>query len=137
MFKKTIKYTDYNDVERTEDFYFNLSRAELTKLELSYQSGYAEMMRRAIDANNGPEIMSMFDRIIRMAYGEKSEDGRRFVKSEDISEAFAQTPAYDSLFMELCTDAKAAADFVNNVIPADLREQANQQENVVTMARKN
>ena len=95
------------------------------------------MMRRAVDSNNGPEIMNMFDKIIRMAYGEKSEDGRRFVKSEAISEAFSQTPAYDELFMSLCTDSKAAADFVNNIIPADLREQANQQENVVTMARKN
>lgn len=135
MFKKTITYEDYNGTSRTEDFYFNLNRSELTKLELSQQSGYGAMMQRIIDANDGPAIMEIFDKIVRMAYGVKSEDGRRFMKSEEISDEFAQTPAYDSLFMELCTDSKAAANFINGIIPADLREQA--QENVVDMARKN
>jgi hypothetical protein len=125
MFKKTITYEDYNGISRTEDFYFNLNRSELTKLELSQQSGYGAMMQRIIDANDGPAIMEIFDKIVRMAYGVKSEDGRRFMKSEAISDEF----------MELCTDSKAAANFINGIIPADLREQA--QENVVDMARKN
>lgn len=135
MYKRTITYTDYFGKERKEDVYFNLNRAELTKLELSTQRGYVNMLQGLIDKNDGPTIMNTFDEIIRMAYGEKSEDGRRFIKSPELSEAFTQTPMYDQLYMELCTDAKAAAEFVNGIIPQDLRQEA--QEDVVSIARKN
>lgn len=135
MYKRTITYTDYFGKERKEDVYFNLNRAELTKLELSTQRGYVNMLQDLINKNDGPTIMNTFDEIIRMAYGEKSEDGRRFIKSPELSEAFTQTPMYDQLYMELCTDAKAAAEFVNGIIPQDLRQEA--QEDVVSIARKN
>lgn len=135
MYKKTITYTDYNGVERKEDFYFNLNRAELTKLELSKDGGYASALRRIIDANDGPTIMDTFDKILRMAYGVKSDDGRRFMKSEQISNEFAETPAYDALFMELCTDSKASADFVMGIVPPDVAESA--QPNVIDMVRAN
>lgn len=135
MYKRTITYTDYFGKERKEDVYFNLNRAELTKLELSTQRGYVNMLQDLIDKNDGPTIMNTFDEIIRMAYGEKSEDGRRFIKSPELSEAFTQTPMYDQLYMELCTDAKAAAEFVNGIIPQDLRQEA--REDVVSIARKN
>lgn len=136
MYKRTITYTDYFGQERKEDVYFNLNYSELTKLQLSTQRGYVNMLQDLIDKNDGPTIMKTFDDIIRMAYGEKSEDGRRFIKSPELSEAFTQTPMYDQLYMELCTDAKAAADFVNGIIPQDLRGEASKQ-NVVTMARQN
>lgn len=136
MYKRTITYTDYFGQERKEDVYFNLNYSELTKLQLSTQRGYVNMLQDLIDKNDGPTIMKTFDDIIRMAYGEKSEDGRRFIKSPELSEAFTQTPMYDQLYMELCTDAKAAADFVNGIIPQDLRSEASKQ-NVVTMARQN
>lgn len=136
MYKRTITYTDYFGQERKEDVYFNLNYSELTKLQLSTQRGYVNMLQDLIDKNDGPTIMKTFDNIIRMAYGEKSEDGRRFIKSPELSEAFTQTPMYDQLYMELCTDAKAAADFVNGIIPQDLRGEASKQ-NVVTMARQN
>lgn len=136
MYKRTITYTDYFGQERKEDVYFNLNYSELTKLQLSTQRGYVNMLQDLIDKNDGPTIMKTFDDIIRMAYGEKSEDGRRFIKSPELSEAFTQTPMYDQLYMELCTDAKAAADFVNGIIPKDLRDEASKQ-NVVTMARQN
>ena len=136
MYKRTITYTDYFGQERKEDVYFNLNYSELTKLQLSTQRGYVNMLQDLIDKNDGPTIMKTFDDIIRMAYGEKSEDGRRFIKSPELSEAFTQTPMYDQLYMELCTDAKAAADFVNGIIPHDLRSEASKQ-NVVTMARQN
>lgn len=136
MYKRTITYTDYFGQERKEDVYFNLNYSELTKLQLSTQRGYVNMLQDLIDKNDAPTIMKTFDDIIRMAYGEKSEDGRRFIKSPELSEAFTQTPMYDQLYMELCTDAKAAADFVNGIIPKDLRDEASKQ-NVVTMARQN
>lgn len=135
MYKRTITYTDYFGKERKEDVYFNLNRAELTKLELSTQRGYVNMLQDLIDKNDGPTIMNTFDEIIRMAYGEKSEDGRRFIKSPELSEAFTQTPMYDQLYMELCTDAKAAAEFVNGIVPQDLRKEV--QGDVVSMARQN
>ncbi len=136
MYKRTITYTDYFGQERKEDVYFNLNRSELTKLQLSTQRGYVNMLQDLIDKNDGPTIMKTFDEIIRMAYGEKSEDGRRFIKSPELSEAFTQTPMYDQLYMELCTDAKAAAEFVNNIIPQDLRDEASKQD-VVAVARQN
>lgn len=128
MYKRTITYTDYFDVERTEDVYFNLSETELTKLQLSKQNGYVAMLQSLIDAKNGPAIMEVFDEIIRMAYGEKSEDGRRFIKSEELTEAFTQTPIYDQLYMELCTNADSAAEFVKNIIPAKYRDQVDSAE---------
>lgn len=118
MLKKTITYTDYNEVERTEDFYFNLTKAEIMEMELSTTGGLSEMITRIVNAKDAPAIIKIFKELILKAYGEKSADGKRFVKSQEISEAFAQTEAYSILFMELSTDADAAAKFVNAIVPA-------------------
>ena len=120
MLKKTITYTDYNGVERKEDFYFNLTKAELMEMQLSTTGGLSEMMEKVIDAKDLPTIIKMFKELILKAYGEKSDDGRKFVKSEAISVAFSQTEAYSQLFMDLATDADAAAKFVNGIVPADM-----------------
>lgn len=120
MLKKTIKYTDYNGVERTEDFYFNLNKAELMEMELGTTGGFAEMIQRVVAAQDGPSIMKVFKEMILKAYGEKSLDGKRFVKSDKLSEEFSQTEAYSILFMELATDAEAAAAFINGLMPADV-----------------
>lgn len=120
MLKKTITYTDYNDVERKEDFYFNLSKAELTEMELSTAGGLAEMIQRIVNTQDAPKIVKVFKDLVLAAYGEKSADGKRFIKSEEIREAFSQTEAYSELFMELATDADAAAAFVNGIVPKDL-----------------
>ena len=117
MFKKTITYVDFDGVERTEDFYFNLSKSEVIKLELSYPGGFENYIDTIVKSNDGAAIMKSFNDIIMMSYGEKSTDGRRFVKSKELSDAFAQTPAYDQIFIELCTDNNAAAAFVNGVMP--------------------
>lgn len=117
MIKKTITYTDYNGVERTEDFYFNLTKAELMEMEIGTTGGMADMIKRIIDAKDAPAIIKIFKELVLKAYGEKSADGKRFVKSEEISNGFAQTEAYSQLFMELATDADAAAAFVNGIIP--------------------
>lgn len=123
MLKKTITYEDYNGVKRTEDFYFNFSKAEVTEMELSTSGGMTEMIQRVISAQDTPTLISIFKDLILKAYGEKSLDGKRFVKSKELSEAFSQTEAYSVLFMELATDAEAAAAFVNGVMPSNLAEQ--------------
>lgn len=120
MLKKTITYTDYNDQERTEDFYFNLNKAELAELELSVSGGLSEMIKKIIAEENTPEIMKMFKKLLLMSYGEKSEDGRRFIKSEELTEAFTQTEAYSQLFFELGSNAEEAANFINGIIPKDI-----------------
>lgn len=118
MLKKTINYTDYNGTERTEDFYFNLSEAEITEMELSTTGGLAAMLENVVKAQDGPSIVKIFKEIVLKSYGEKSPDGKRFIKSKELSEAFSQTEAYTKLFMELATDADAASAFINAVIPS-------------------
>lgn len=120
MLKKTINYVDYNGVERKEDFYFNLSKAEVTEMELSVDGGLSKMLENIVESKDNKQIMKAFKGIILKAYGEKSADGKRFVKNEAISEAFEQTEAYSELFMELIMDADKAADFVKGILPANL-----------------
>ena len=118
MLKKTITYTDYNGAERTEDFYFNLSKAEVMEMEMSTSGGLAEMITRIVAEQDAPAIIKIFKELVLKAYGQKSPDGKRFIKSEEMSIAFSQTEAYSKLFMELATDADAAAKFVNGIIPS-------------------
>jgi len=117
MLKKAITYTDYNGNERTENFYFNLSQAELMEMEMSTAGGLAEMINKIVAEQDAPAIIKIFKELILKAYGEKSPDGKRFVKSKEISEAFSQTEAYSKLFMELATDSDKAAEFVNGIVP--------------------
>lgn len=120
MLKKTVTYVDYNGVERTEDFYFNLSKAEVTEMELSVEGGFSKMLEEIVKSNDNARILELFKEMVLKAYGEKSADGRRFVKSKELSEAFSQTEAYSEIFMELALDEKAAAAFVNGIMPANL-----------------
>lgn len=119
MLKKTITYSDYNGNERTEDFYFNLTKAEVTEMEMSTAGGLAEMIEKIIAAQDAPSIIKIFKDLVLRAYGEKSPDGKRFMKSDELSTAFSQTEAYSQLFMELATDADSAAKFVNGIVPGD------------------
>jgi len=127
MLKKTITYEDYNGVERTEDFYFNLSQAELMDMQLGVTGGYAEMLQKIIQAKDQPAIVAIFKELILKSYGEKSADGRRFIKSKELSDEFAQTEAFSELYMELATSDEAAAAFVNGVIPAKLAAEVEKQ----------
>ena len=120
MLKKTVTYVDYNGVERTEDFYSNLSKAEVTEMELSVEGGFSKMLEEIVKSNDNARILELFKEMVLKAYGEKSADGRRFVKSKELSEAFSQTEAYSEIFMELAMDEKAAAAFVNGIMPANL-----------------
>ena len=127
MLKKTITYTDYNGVERREDFGFNLSKAELMEMELGVTGGLAEYMRRIVSAQDQPSLIKIFKDIILKSYGEKSADGKRFVKIDEhgvpLSLGFSQTEAYSILFMELSTDDEAAAAFINGIVPADVSKE--------------
>lgn len=120
MLKKTITYLDYNDVERTEDFYFNLTKAEITEMEMSTTGGLSEKIQNIVQAQDIPEIIKIFKELVLKAYGVKSPDGKRFIKKEELTEAFSQTEAYSQLFMELATDADAAAKFINGITPKDI-----------------
>ncbi len=117
MLKKTITYEDYDGNKRTEDFYFNLSKAEVLEMEMGISGGMTQMLNRIIAEQDSEKIIKTFKEIILKAYGEKSPDGKRFIKSEELSTAFSQTEAFSQLFMELATDADAAAKFVNGIIP--------------------
>ena len=123
MLKKTITYTDYNDVERTETFYFNISESELTEMQLSTEGGLAERLQKMIDSQDVPSVTKVFKDIILKAYGEKSADGKYFRKSEDISNAFVATEAYNKLYMELLQDSDKLAEFINGLLPKSVREE--------------
>lgn len=127
MLKKLIKYVDYDGKERSENFYFNLTKAELLDMELGTVGGMQQLIQLIIDKQDVPEIIKAFKKIIMLSYGEKSPDGRRFIKSQELSDAFAQTEAYSNLYMELISDAKAAAAFINGIVPADVAKRAEEE----------
>lgn len=127
MLKKTINFVDYNDNERTEDFYFNLTKAEIAEMELSTVGGLTQMLRGMIAAQDMPAIVKFVKDLILKSYGKKSPDGKRFIKSPELSEEFMQTEAYSQLFMELSTDADKTAEFVNGILPADIRALAEEE----------
>lgn len=131
MLKKTITYTDYNGNERTEDFYFNLTKAEILEMELSTEGGLQQMIEKIIAAQDMPALSKYFKQIILMSYGEKSPDGKRFIKNDQLREEFSQTEAFSQLYVDLATDDKIAADFINGVIPNEAAVSAAEELSVV------
>ena len=129
MIVKRIKYTDYDGNEREENFRFNLTEAELMKMEFNTAGGMETMINTILDEKDTKKIGELFDKIILMSYGEKSADGKRFVKSPELSKAFSETEAYTSLYMELLTDEKAAAAFINGLIPQKLANEIQNHQN--------
>lgn len=117
MIKWPITYTDYNGEEHTEDFYFNLNKAEVMEMNLEANGAYGEYLQRIVDQRDAAKIGREFKRIILKSYGEKSDDGRRFIKRPELTEAFEQTEAYSELFMQLATDEAAASKFIEGVMP--------------------
>lgn len=120
MKKITVTYNDYNDVERTEDFYFNLTKAELVEWEYGVSGGLTAICEKIIAAKDMPALIKTFKDLVLKAYGVKSADGRTFIKNDKVREEFMQNPAYSMIFMDLATDDKKAADFVNGILPADI-----------------
>ncbi len=117
MLKKTITYEDFDGVQRTEDFYFNLTKSEIVEMENSVGGGLSSLLQKIIAEGDQKRLIEYFKKLVIGAYGEKSADGRVFLKNDRIREEFACTAAYSEIFMELATDDKAAAEFVNGVIP--------------------
>ena len=127
MLKQTITYTDYDDVERTETFYFNLSEAELTEMQLEQGGGFDAMLQRIVDSKDIPGLTKVFKQLIIRAYGEKSADGKYFRKSADISEKFLSTEAYSKLYMELISDPDKMADFITGLLPKSVQGEVTKQ----------
>lgn len=117
MLKKTITYTDYDGLERTEEFRFNLTKAELMDMQLTTVGTFSELMRKIIEEKDIVRLAKYFKEIILKSYGVKSDDGKRFIKSPELSEAFSQTEAYSELYMELLGDSDKAAKFIQEVMP--------------------
>lgn len=120
MYKKTIKYVDYDGNEREEDFYFNLNKAELLNMDFSSDGSLEAYINKIVKEQDKKSLIKLFQDIILMSYGEKSLDGKHFKKSKEITDDFVSTEAYSNLYIELATDSKAAADFVNGIIPSDI-----------------
>ena len=128
MIAKTVKYKDYNGVEREETFLFNLTEAEVTEMQLSINGGLGEMIKELITAKDSAQVIKIFKELLLKSYGEKTLDGKRFRKVDDrnipLSIAFSETEAYSKLFLELATDDAKAAEFVNGIMPASATEAA-------------
>lgn len=120
MFKKTVTYPDFNGVERTEDYFFNITKTDLSEMQMSQPGGLKGFLERIIAAKNEAEIMAMFKELVVKSYGEKSPDGRYHIKSPAVQEMFTYSPAYDIIYMELATDEIAAAAFIKGIIPPDV-----------------
>lgn len=123
MLKKTITYEDYNGNTRKEDFLFNLTKTELMKWDLKTPGGLAAKLERITQKFDVPELTSFIEALIDNSYGIKSDDGVRFIKDEKLSTMFRQTEAYDQLFVELLSDEKKTAAFINGILPKELMEE--------------
>lgn len=134
MLKRTIKYEDFNGVEVVEDFYFNLSKSELIEMEAEYQGGLSDTLNRIIAAKDNKTLIAEFKKLVLNSYGQKSADGKRFIKSEVLREEFAQTAAYDMLFMELASNEDASSDFIQGIMPKDMAAAAAAANQPVTAA---
>ncbi len=123
MTSKTVTYKDWNGMDRTETFYFHFSQAELMEMEISQEGGFSERVKKIAAANNLPDMLKIWKNFVLDAHGVKSDDGRRFMKNDDIRRAFVECPAYSIIFMELATNTEAASNFINTVVPVDMAAQ--------------
>ena len=140
MIKKTITYTDYDGNERKEDYYFNLSKPELIEMQTSEAGGLEKKIEKITKEQDIKKIIELMKEIIQKSYGVKSDDGKRFIKNQEVLDDFMQSEAYSELFMELATDANAASEFINGILPKGLVEEAKKLEarngEVVDMPKK-
>jgi len=120
MYTMTRTYTDWNGVERTEEFRFNLTKAALMEMQYEQEGGMKDYLQRIIDSKNQKELMKIFKDLLLRAYGEKSDDGKYFIQNDETKARFVASPVYSELFVELSTDADKASEFVNGIMPVDL-----------------
>jgi hypothetical protein len=134
MLKKEITYEDFNGETVTEYFYFNLSKTELLELEHEYNRGFTANIEAIVEANSTKELVAEFKKIILLAYGKKSEDGKRFIKNDELREEFSQTAAFNELFISLATDETAASAFINGIVPKDMAQTIDETKKTKTTA---
>lgn len=131
MLKKSISYVDFNGDKQVDECYFNLSKSELTQMEMSEKGGFENYIQKIIEEKDNKKIYALFKEIVLSSYGEKSADGRSFIKKKlvdgqmvNLRDEFEQTMAFDTLMMELIAGGeKAVADFINKLIPKELQEE--------------
>lgn len=128
MLKRTMTYETFDGEQVTEDFYFNLTKAELMEMSLGTYGGLDKFIEKIVNTQDTPKIIELFKEIVLKSYGQKSDDGKRFIKSPELRDAFAQTNAYSDLFMTLSTDADEAAAFINGLVPKDIAEEMEKKE---------
>lgn len=122
MYAQKIKYMDYNGMERNETFYFNLTKAEVIEMEYGVSGGLTSVLNQISETKDFPKLITLFKDLILRSYGEKSADGRRFIKSKELSEEFSQTEAYSELYIKLASDTDAALNFVRGIMPGDISD---------------
>lgn len=127
MIKKTVRYEDFNGDTVTEDFYFNLTKTELTKMRFSEQGGLDKYIEKISNERDNKKLLDLFDEIIVMAYGEKSADGKYLMKNDEIRERFKCSPAYDEIFMECLGDTDKVVNFFTAILPKDMQDEAKKQ----------
>jgi len=126
VIKQTVKYTDFNGQEQSQDFYFHLSRPELVRLEVSMEGGFQAYVQQIAQAEKMKELLEVFDKLLEMSYGKKSDDGQRFEKTPEMLAEFKSSPAYEKLWFDLATNAELGAAFINGVMPQGLDKDVNQ-----------
>lgn len=136
MLKKTITYTDFNDNQVTEDFYFNLTKMELIELDFAEKGELSDKLKEIVAKEDHRGILQMFKALVMKSYGVRSEDGKRFIKSQELADAFMQTDAFSELFVELMTGEQAAIDFFNAVMPASVRNSGAKEIETVQLPEK-
>lgn len=122
MLKKEISYEDFNGEKLTETFYFNLTKPELLELEVSYKNGIEGALKEMLEKDDRSGLLAFFKKTVLHSYGKKSDDGKRFIKTEELTEEFTQTNAYAELYMELLNNSDSAANFISGIVPSDLAE---------------
>lgn len=125
MLKRNITYEDFDGNECTDVFYFNISKPELVDIEVGHEGGFESMIRRIEESKDNQALVNEFKRLVLLSYGQKSEDGKRFIKNDQLREEFLQTAAYNSLFMELAINDGAAAEFIKGILPKDMVNEIN------------
>lgn len=133
MITKTITFEDFNGKELTEEFCFHLSEAAIIEMELSKKGGLTEFIKKIVAEEDGEKLVELFKNLLKKTVGKKSEDGRKFIQNEEITNDFIQTNAYSKLFVELATNAGQAAAFVNGIVPASMQEELKKQQSVADL----
>lgn len=127
MYIKKIKFKDFNDNEREQDFYFNLRKDELAKLTAKYGQNFEQRVRNMAMNDDKAGLYKLFEDLIKSSYGSKSEDGLHFRKSDEIWNDFYDSPAYEALFMEIMTDSDVATAFFKGIMPKDIAEKVEEE----------